>query len=53
MNPEWAKFGFMPVNEAPTDVAVRELFDEIGLTYTVDDLTLLSGNHVRVPLPVG
>jgi 8-oxo-dGTP pyrophosphatase MutT (NUDIX family) len=31
-------------------VHVRELFEEIGITLTVDDLTLLSGAHFRVPL---
>jgi 8-oxo-dGTP pyrophosphatase MutT (NUDIX family) len=35
-------------NEAPVDVAVRELFEEIGLSMAVDDLTLLSGNHDKV-----
>jgi 8-oxo-dGTP pyrophosphatase MutT (NUDIX family) len=46
--------GFMSLpNEAPADVAVRELFEEIGLILTADDLTLLSGNPLRVPLPHG
>jgi ADP-ribose pyrophosphatase YjhB (NUDIX family) len=40
-------------NEEHIDVAVRELFKEIGLTLTVDDLTMLSNNHVRVPLHTG
>jgi ADP-ribose pyrophosphatase YjhB (NUDIX family) len=38
-------------NEAHVDATVRELFEEFGLTLAVDDLTLLSGNHARVPLP--
>jgi hypothetical protein len=40
-------------NEAPIDAIVCELLEENGLTpINVDDLTLLSGNHVRVPLHV-
>jgi hypothetical protein len=31
-------------------VAVRELLEETSITLIVDDLTLLSNNHVRVPL---
>jgi ADP-ribose pyrophosphatase YjhB (NUDIX family) len=38
-------------NEEYVDDAVRELFESIGLTLTVDDLTLLSNNNERVPLP--
>jgi ADP-ribose pyrophosphatase YjhB (NUDIX family) len=49
----WLPAGSIFPNEAHVDVAVRELFEETGLTLTVDDLTLLSGNHVRVSLPVG
>jgi 8-oxo-dGTP pyrophosphatase MutT (NUDIX family) len=37
-------------NDEHVDAAVRELFEEIGLTLTVDDLTLLSGNIVILPL---
>jgi 8-oxo-dGTP pyrophosphatase MutT (NUDIX family) len=37
-------------NEAHVDTAVRELFEETGLTLAVDNLALLSGNHARVPL---
>jgi 8-oxo-dGTP pyrophosphatase MutT (NUDIX family) len=29
-------------NEEPVDTTVRELFEEAGLTLTVDDLTLLN-----------
>jgi 8-oxo-dGTP pyrophosphatase MutT (NUDIX family) len=49
----WFLAGSTLPNEAFVDDAARELFEETGLTPTVDDLTLLSGNHVRVPLPVG
>jgi ADP-ribose pyrophosphatase YjhB (NUDIX family) len=49
----WFLAGSMLPNEEPLDAAVRELFLESGLTLTVDDLTLLSGNHVRVPLHAG
>jgi ADP-ribose pyrophosphatase YjhB (NUDIX family) len=38
-------------NVAPVDAAVRELFLKAGLALTVDDLTLLSDNPVRLPLP--
>jgi hypothetical protein len=38
-------------NEALLDTGVCELFEENGLTMTVDDLTLLSGNSVRETLP--
>jgi hypothetical protein len=47
----WFPAGSILPNEALFDAAVRELFENTGLTLTVDDLTLLSGNHVRVPLP--
>jgi 8-oxo-dGTP pyrophosphatase MutT (NUDIX family) len=40
-------------SEAHVDAAVRELFEEIGLTLTVEDLMLSSGNHVRLPLSAG
>jgi hypothetical protein len=40
-------------NEAHIDAAVSDLFEETGLNFTVDDLTVLSGNLVRVPLHVG
>jgi ADP-ribose pyrophosphatase YjhB (NUDIX family) len=42
----------MPKEEL-VDVVVRELFEETCLTLTVDDLTMLSNSHVRVPLFVG
>jgi ADP-ribose pyrophosphatase YjhB (NUDIX family) len=38
-------------NEEPIDAAVRKLFEEIGLTLTVDNLTVLSNNLVRSPFP--
>jgi hypothetical protein len=42
--------GSILLDEAPVDNAVVcELFEETGLTMTVDDLTLLSGKHFRVP----
>jgi 8-oxo-dGTP pyrophosphatase MutT (NUDIX family) len=40
-------------NEDPVEAVVRELFEETGLALIVDNLTLLSGNLVRVPLPAG
>jgi 8-oxo-dGTP pyrophosphatase MutT (NUDIX family) len=46
----WFLAGLILPNEAPVDGGARELFQEIGLTMTVNDLTLLSGNHVRVSL---
>jgi 8-oxo-dGTP pyrophosphatase MutT (NUDIX family) len=49
----WFLDGSILPNEAPVDAAVRELFEKTGLTVTIDDLTLLSGNLVRVPLPAG
>jgi 8-oxo-dGTP pyrophosphatase MutT (NUDIX family) len=49
----WFLAGSILPNEVHVDAAVCELLEEIGITVTVDDLTLLSGNHVRVPLPVG
>jgi 8-oxo-dGTP pyrophosphatase MutT (NUDIX family) len=39
-------------NEEFADAAVSELFEETGQTVTVNDLTLLIGNLVRVPLPI-
>jgi 8-oxo-dGTP pyrophosphatase MutT (NUDIX family) len=40
-------------SEEFVDTVVRELFEETGLILTVDDLTLLSGDAVRVSLPNG
>jgi 8-oxo-dGTP pyrophosphatase MutT (NUDIX family) len=40
-------------NEEHVDAAVRELYEEIGLILTPDDLTLLSDANVRFALPVG
>jgi 8-oxo-dGTP pyrophosphatase MutT (NUDIX family) len=34
------------LNQEHVDAAVRELFEEIGFTMTVDDYTLFSGNPV-------
>jgi hypothetical protein len=45
------RFDFADVEHV--DVAIRELFEENDFTLTVDDLTLLSSNLVRVPLLVG
>jgi 8-oxo-dGTP pyrophosphatase MutT (NUDIX family) len=57
VNPVLVRLGSVPVRFCVTksilcrfDAAVRELFEEIGLSLTVDYPTLLSGNHVRVPL---
>jgi hypothetical protein len=47
--PWFLKCSVLP-SEALFDAAVRELFEETSLTRTVDSLTLLSGNHVLVPL---
>jgi ADP-ribose pyrophosphatase YjhB (NUDIX family) len=49
----WFPAGSVTTNEEPVDAAVRELHEEIGLTLTPDDLTLLSDAHVRVALPEG
>jgi ADP-ribose pyrophosphatase YjhB (NUDIX family) len=40
-------------NEERVEDAVRELHEETGLTFTPDDLTLLSDAPVRVALPEG
>jgi 8-oxo-dGTP pyrophosphatase MutT (NUDIX family) len=42
----WFLVGAILPKEEHIDAAVRELFEENGLTLTVDDRTLLSGNHV-------
>jgi hypothetical protein len=47
----WFHAGSILPNEAHIDADVRELFEEIDLTLTIDDLSMLSGNPVRVPLP--
>jgi 8-oxo-dGTP pyrophosphatase MutT (NUDIX family) len=49
----WFSAGSIMLNEEHVDAAVRELFQEIGLTLTVDDRTRSSYNHVQVPLPEG
>jgi ADP-ribose pyrophosphatase YjhB (NUDIX family) len=49
----WFPAGSITTNEEHVDVAVSELHEEIGLTLTPDDLTLLSDAPVRVALPDG
>jgi 8-oxo-dGTP pyrophosphatase MutT (NUDIX family) len=49
----WFTVGSVAANEEPVDAAVRELYEETGLTLTPDDLTLLSDAHVRVALLEG
>jgi hypothetical protein len=50
----WFPAGLILPSEELIDAAVRELFkDIIGLTTTVDDLTMSSSNHVRVLLHEG
>jgi ADP-ribose pyrophosphatase YjhB (NUDIX family) len=43
----WCRAGIVFPHEEHVDEAVRELFEETGLTGTVDDLNLLSGGVVR------
>jgi 8-oxo-dGTP pyrophosphatase MutT (NUDIX family) len=38
-------------NKEPTIANVRECFEEAGLALTVEYLTMLRGEDVRVPLP--
>jgi ADP-ribose pyrophosphatase YjhB (NUDIX family) len=49
----WIFCGSVLPNKEHVDAALRKLFEENSLTFTTDDLTLLIGNHVRVPLHVG
>jgi ADP-ribose pyrophosphatase YjhB (NUDIX family) len=49
----WFPACSVTTNEELVDAAVRELYEEICLILTPDDLTLLSDAHVRVALPVG
>jgi ADP-ribose pyrophosphatase YjhB (NUDIX family) len=49
----WFPAGSVTANEEHVDAPVRELYEEIDLILTPDDLTLLSDAHVRVALPVG
>jgi hypothetical protein len=53
--PRTGKSWFLAASISPyekqVDAAVRELLAENGLTLIVLDLTLVSGNHLRVPLP--
>jgi 8-oxo-dGTP pyrophosphatase MutT (NUDIX family) len=45
----WLLAGSILPHEEHVGVAVRELlFEEIGLNLTVDDLTLLDSDHVRM-----
>jgi hypothetical protein len=39
------------LNEELVDVVVCGIFEETGMTMTVDDLLLLRGKVVRVPFP--
>jgi hypothetical protein len=43
--------GNVLLNDELADVAARELFEETGMTLTVDGLTLLHGEEIHVPLP--
>jgi ADP-ribose pyrophosphatase YjhB (NUDIX family) len=47
----WFLTGVIFPNEELVDVAAREMFEETDFTLTVDELTLLSGAHVRDSLP--
>jgi 8-oxo-dGTP pyrophosphatase MutT (NUDIX family) len=47
----WFPAGSILPNEAHVVAAVRESFEETSLILIVNDLTMLSGKHVRVPLP--
>jgi ADP-ribose pyrophosphatase YjhB (NUDIX family) len=47
----WFLAGSNLLNEEHVDAAIRELFEESGLSLTVEDLTRLSGDHARVSLP--
>jgi hypothetical protein len=49
----WFSAGSILPNEEHVDAAIRELFKETCFTLTVDNFTLLSSNHVRVPLQIG
>jgi ADP-ribose pyrophosphatase YjhB (NUDIX family) len=49
----WFPTGLILPNEEHVDTTVRKLFEEASLSLTVVDLTLLSTNLVRVPLPTG
>jgi hypothetical protein len=49
----WCLADLILPNEAPVDDAVREWFEITDLTMTIDYLTRLNGNHIRVSLPDG
>jgi ADP-ribose pyrophosphatase YjhB (NUDIX family) len=46
----WCVADIVLPKEKYVDAAVRDLFEEIGLTLTVDNFTVLSGVAVQVPL---
>jgi 8-oxo-dGTP pyrophosphatase MutT (NUDIX family) len=47
----WFLASIVLPNKKRVDAAVRELIEETGFILTVDNLTLLSGKLVRMPLP--
>jgi 8-oxo-dGTP pyrophosphatase MutT (NUDIX family) len=49
----WFPASLISPNKEPFDVAVREFFEEIGLTLTVDDCAMLRNKPVRVALLEG
>jgi 8-oxo-dGTP pyrophosphatase MutT (NUDIX family) len=49
----WFPTSSISLDEEHADAAVRELYEESGLVWTLDDLTMLSDASVRVALPVG
>jgi ADP-ribose pyrophosphatase YjhB (NUDIX family) len=49
----WFLVGSILPKKEHVDVTVRELFEEMDLTMTVVDLTMLSNNSLRAPLPAG
>jgi 8-oxo-dGTP pyrophosphatase MutT (NUDIX family) len=49
----WFLAGPILLNDEHADLAARELLEEIGLTLTPDDLTILSNGPVRVSLLEG
>jgi 8-oxo-dGTP pyrophosphatase MutT (NUDIX family) len=49
----WFPAGSILHNEKHVDALVRELLEENGITMSLDDLTMLSDDPVRVALPRG